>query len=264
MPNNKTSKKQIVSKNAKRSTLLRSRAAPVAEPYLAPQPHLVSAAPQSRGACARYMGVDFVGQSSSQAAGATTGSMLQMTVTNSTAFPRLSAIADTFLRWKPRRLKYHFIGRSASTQAGVGAWASFVLDASTSTITVNTESIIKNAEGSLTLKGWESGVHVVDVAAMGPEWYNCDGDTVPFTLGNLCTYIPQTTANADLSWDIFVEYDVEFSEPVSGATVTALREKNRRLSEVQDIEDMPKQLEKLRKKLDSLRQDRLTSFPNPA
>ncbi len=171
-------------------------------------------------------------------------------------------MADLFLRYRWKKLVYHFIGKSASTQAGVGAWASFILDGNSTTITVNTEAIIKNAKNALVLKGWESGRHEVEVSAQGPRWYNNDADSVPFSPGNLAHFLPQTTANSDLSWDVYVEYDVEFCEPVAGATVTPLfreeREKKIRKSLLSpngvQAEDSCRttQIQELRKKLQEL------------
>lgn len=215
-----------VVRNPKRNGITK-RQAPVAEPYIAPQPRFLSKTPQFPGASARYEGCDFAGATSSASAAPVSGALFALRALSSTTFPRLSAVADVFLRYRFRSLKFHFIGKSASTQAGVGAWGSFVIDTTTNTIAVNTESIIKNSEGALVLKGWESGVHEVKVEAAGQKWYNTDSDSLPFTYGDLCVYIPQTTANADLTWDVYVEYDCEFSEAVSGPTVALLREKER-------------------------------------
>lgn len=236
--------------------------APVALGYQKPQPRFISKPPVLPGACVCYEGCDFVSNVSSSSSAASTGSLSTLAPFNSNAFPRLYGIADLFLRYQFKKLVYHFIGKSASTQAGVGAFCSFVLDGATTTITVNTEAIVKNAEGALVLKGWESGNHVVNVAAAGPRWYNCDVDSVPFSPGNLVYYLPQTTANGDLAWDLYVEYEVEFAEPVAGATVTPLmrERKQRKLDElnrdfgkpkpdVPDIEDLDKEIVNLRLKI---------------
>lgn len=238
--------------------------APVALPYVGPKPSpfFRSKPPVQPGACVRYEGCDFIGAASSSSSAASTGALYSLGAFGAISFPRLSAIADVFLRYHWDSLKFHFIGKSASTQAGTGGFASFILDAATTNITVNTESIIKNAEGALVLKGWESGTHTVNVNAAGPRWYNNDVDAVPFTPGSLCQYIPQTTANADLSWDVYVEYAVEFAEPVAGATVTPLlkERKQRKLLEqlasfgkpkveIPDIEDLDKEITSLRKKI---------------
>lgn len=255
-------KMKISSPRARKNTgLSKQTNVPVAYAYKAPKPRFESKVPITSGASARYVGCDYVGAINSSSAAVNNGTNSLAAFTAS-VFPRLSAIADVFLRYRYRSLKFHLIGRSASTQAGTGAFASFVLDGATSTITVNTEAIIKNAEGALVLKGWESGVHTVDVEAAGPKWYNCDADSVPFTPGALVQYIPQTTANNDLSWDLYVEYDVEFAEAVVGATVTPLfkERRDRKVQafldsfkkdhrEVPDIEDLDKEIALLRKKM---------------
>lgn len=228
--------------------------------YRAPQPGLRSALP-SAGADARYVGCDFIGQDSSLSASTSTGALYSLAAFNATGFPRLSVMADLFLRYRWKKLVYHFIGRSASTQAGVGAWASFILDSTTGTITVNTEAIVKNAKNALVLKGWESGRHEVEVSACGPRWYNNDLDSVPFSPGNVAHFLPQTTANGDLSWDVYVEYDVEFCEPVAGATVTPLFREKRdekvrksllEFSGKQKEVNPSSQIEELRKKIREL------------
>jgi hypothetical protein len=137
-----------------------------------------------------------------------------------------------------------------------------VLDASTTSIVVNTETIVKNAEGALVLKGWESGSLDVNVDAAGTRWYNNDADTILSAVGAVCQFIPQTTNAADLSWDQYVEYEVEFAEPVAGATISPLTKERRDKKlqeflsnmgkprvEIPDIEDLDKEITKLRKKL---------------
>lgn len=261
MPNTKQKSKNESSRkrNPRRSTL-QTPFAPVSMAYRAPQPGFRSL-PPSEGADARYHGCDFVGQDSSLSASTSPGALYPLAAFYASAFPRLSVMADLFLRYRWKKLVYHFIGRSASTQAGVGAWASFILDANTNSLTVNTEAIIKNAKNALVLKGWESGRHEVEISACGPRWYNNDVDSVPFTPGNLCHFLPQTTANGDLSWDVYVEYDVEFCEPVAGATVTPLfKEKRDRkickylqeFSGKQKDANLTSEIEELRKKLREL------------
>ncbi len=238
MPNKSKSKmtskssqtpKKRVGRNGNVNLLMRQ--APVSEPYIAPEPGFKSLPPLTKGASVRYVGCDYIGSDSSSSSAASTGSLYGLAALNSTTFPRLSNIADTFLKYRYNRLRFHMIGKSASTQAGTGAWASFVTDAAVTSITVNTEAIIKNAQGALVMKGWESGFHDVLVDIGGQKWYNTDQDTAEFTYGALAHYIPQTTASGDLSWDVYVEYDVEFGEAVSQSTVALLEKKLKRARE---------------------------------
>lgn len=249
--------------------------APVAKSYEAPRPRFESAIPVTPGASARYVGCDYIGNDSSSNSASSTGGLYAMAAFVAASFPRLSAIADVFLRYRFRRLRYFLIGKSASTQAGTGSWASFVIDATTTSITTNTEAIIKNAEGALVLKGWESGVHEVDVNAAGPKWYNCDGDSTPYNLGTFCHYLPQTTAAGDLSWDVYVEYDVEFAEAVAAATVTPLdRARKQKVQDrisaearfgkkqVPDIEDLDLEILNLKQQLNCLECKKTSRCPS--
>ena len=218
--------------------------------YQAPAVHFRSERPISKGACVRYLGVDYAGTISSSSAAALSGSAYALRPSASATFPRLFAIQDVFLRWHLRRLRFHFIGRSAATQPGVGSFASFVTDGTTALINIATPQTIKNAEGCLTLKGWENGVHEVDVDSAGVKWYNTDGDTLPSQMGNLGQTVPQTTANGDLSWDVFVEYDCEFAEAIDTSSVSPLlKEKQVEKDKEETAESLGFQLIKLRKKL---------------
>jgi hypothetical protein len=227
------------------------RQAPVAEPYQAPQPSFRAKAPKEGSAC--YAGVDYVGNVGSSSSAASVGLLTDIYPTNANFCPRLAAIADVYLRYKWKKIILHFIGKSASTQAGAGAFSSLITDGSTSGITVNTEAIIKNTQGCLVVKGWESGRHRVDVEACGLKWYNTD-NSANNQIGGVVYYIPQTTANNDLSWDYYVEYEIEFDEAVAAATVNLLRTKRadqekQRKTEVCDIEDLGKQLKELQERL---------------
>lgn len=262
MPNKKkVSMKPIASRPKSKQR----QVAVVSLPYNSPMkpiPRFVSLRPVIPGACVAYSGCDYIGSVSSSASANSTGALSSLAAFSSSGFPRLFSIADLFLRFHWRKLRYHFIGKSASTQAGTGAFCAFVLDASTTSIVVNTETIVKNAEGALVLKGWESGSLDVNVDAAGTRWYNNDADTILSAVGAVCQFIPQTTNAADLSWDQYVEYEVEFAEPVAGATISPLTKERRDKKlqeflsnmgkprvEIPDIEDLDKEITKLRKKL---------------
>lgn len=226
------------------------RPAPINMGYTAPRVHFTTDRPITKGACARYLGVDFAGTISSSSAAALTGSAYTITPASSSLFARLSAIQDVFLRWRLIRLRLHFIGRSASTQPGVGSFASFVLDTTSALINIATAQTIKNAEGCLTLKGWENGFHDVDCESAGVRWYNTDGDSLPSKMGTVGQYVPQTTANGDLSWDVFAEYDCEFAEAIDTSTVSPLmKEKQAENKEEETTASLTEQLIQLRKKL---------------
>lgn len=158
--------------------------------------------------CAAYRGADYLGTLESQAASAIAGPWLSLSPTNT---PRLIAIATAFRRYRYRRLTFHLIGRSASTQRGVIGFATMIDDSNNADGSIITESSVKNLQGCLVLKGWESGRHVVDVEAQGLKWYTPDDlEGEHHTPGFTYYSLPQTTANGDLAWDVYVEYDVEF------------------------------------------------------
>lgn len=185
--------------------------APVSIGYQPPKPQFHTL-PTKEG-CAAYAGVDYIGALESTTSAQNDG-YKNMNVLTVASFPRLSQVADVFRRFRWKKLRYHLFGRSASTQKGVLGFASMINDISADDVSVNTEAEIKNMEGCITLKGWESGVHIVDVNAQGFRWYNCsyDSGTGAYTCNPGFTYfsLPATTAAGDLSFDVYVEYEVVF------------------------------------------------------
>lgn len=218
-------KKQIKSERSGEVSLLTPvRSAPVSVGYRNPGPRMRAMMPQ-HGGCSRFEGVDFVGSLASKVSTPTIGVYKTITMehfsTETALFPRLVAIASAYAKYKLLKLRIHMVGTSASTQAGVGAFSSLIIDSQASGAVLNTDPIIKNLEGCIVLKGWESGFHDVKLSAQGFKWYNVDvdGDAGgPYTPGVIVVSIPTTTNAGDLSWDVFIEYDIEFNEAVSQAT----------------------------------------------
>jgi len=251
MPTKSSTKKQRNLQQKNPSRLLKQmKQVPVAASIQTPQPRF-RAKPPTQGGCACYEGIDYVGSLGSSSSATTAGLYANINATNASLFPRLSAIADVFARYKIKKMILHVLGRSASTQAGNLALSSLMLDDSGSIITANTEGLIKNMEGCLVVRGWESGSHVVDTGALGLKWYNTDAGAILQQIGAIYRYIPQTTANNDLNWDLYVEYEVEFDEALAGGSIGSSRRPIKQET-VPDIEDLGQQLIKLKRKIQSL------------
>lgn len=214
--NSQSLAKRDAKKRVKRplNTGSRPEMMPIGQAYAAPEVCFKAVAP-SKDADARYRGVDFVG--SIQSAVSVTATRYQyIAITNTTLFPRLNAIGKAFVRYRFKKLRIHLLGKSASTQKGVCSFGSIVTDIFGGNIGTTTAATIKNSQGVLTLRGWESGVHEVLVKADALKWLTSDTDSlasgVGAMLGDTFYTIEATTAAGDLAWDIYVEYDVEFTE----------------------------------------------------
>ena len=230
--------------------------APVATATARPQVGMRSV-PPSRDATARFEGVDYIDSIDSSSSNATIGLYQDIRALNATMFPRLAAIADVFLRYRLRKLRFHLIGKSASTQAGVIGFGSVIDDLQGAVVTITTDEQVKNTEGCLVIKGWENGSHNVKVSAGGVKWYTTDTQGIPDGYGAVFISVPQTTNAGDLSWDLYVEYDVEFSESLAGSSVSGLMEK-REKSKVDPIASTKAQIEILEQQLKSLQSTTLT------
>jgi hypothetical protein len=267
MPKNKR-----VSLKKPQKTTVRRTVAPVSVGFQPPEPSFRSVTP-SKG-CAAYAGVDFIGQLSSTTSAQAT-SYLTMFCGDATAFPRLSGISKTFRRYYFKKLKYHLMGRSASTQKGNIGFSSMVDDHYAADASVNSETEVKNMQGCLVLKGWEGGTHVVDTGAQGFKWYTCDsGESADYIFNPGFTYfaMPLTAAAGDLSWDVYVEYEIEFDIAIASTINAFKRERTQKAliidsktnasAIVEDIEDMSvllKQLKELEKKVSKLSTSGTTS-----
>lgn len=187
---------------------------PIGEAYCAPKVHFQAKQP-SKDADARYAGVDFAGTLSS-ATSVATAIYEYIYPANATLFPRLNAIAKAFVRYRFKNLRFILHGKSASTQKGLGSFGSLVTDLLGGSIAVGSASVVKNSEGVLTLRGWETGGHEVAVDTTGLKWLINDTDAGATGEGSMLGFtfysIEATTAAGDLSWDLYVEYDVEFAE----------------------------------------------------
>lgn len=230
MPKQKNTKNVSPKNKSVRST------APVSVGYQPPEPSFRSIVPKD--GCAAYRGVDYVTALNSATSIVVGGYRSLMP----SFLPRLAQISSVFRRYKYRKMIWHLIGRSASTQKGVVGFASIVDDTASPDLHVLTESDVKNIQGCLVLKGWESGRHVVDVAAQGVKWYTTDvDDGLAVSPGYTYIYTPATTANGDLSWDLYVEYEVEFDIAVTADIISA--------REARKKEDTSAQIERLEEQI---------------
>jgi hypothetical protein len=196
--------------------------APIAQNYVAPQVSMQSL-PPSKGADLRMKGVDFVGSFGSLAASVFVQA-LTLNARNATTFPRLSAVADVWFRYRFLKLMFLLVGKSASTQSGTIAAGTVITDGFGSITAPTTEAEVKNIENVAVARAWSSALHVVPVEDCGLKWYSSDsapaagGDA----MGTLYSVVPQTTANNDITWDLYAIYDVELAVRVAAATIPAI------------------------------------------
>lgn len=188
----------------------------------------------------RYVGCDFMGTLSSAAGAATIGSNGDIHPKNTSLFPRLSAIADLFVKYRFKRLRWYIVGESATTQAGSGAFGSAVNDGLGGALVVNTDAIVRNSEGVVILRGWETGCHEVDVKSSGLKFLSVDWDAAASgtgsILGLLFSSIPATPAGAgSLSWSVYLEYDIEFAEAFSGSGIDLLEKRVKGLAKDMNV-----------------------------
>jgi len=177
--------------------------------------------PSRKGSEGRVTGVDFVGTVDST----TSYSVTTYTINarNSSLFPRLSAIAGVWRRYVPTKMKFHLFAISAATQRGYVSMSSLVTDDLSTLATPSTEAQILNQENVAVGRPWSYCCHTVNLAGMGLKWYSTDTTTSSSEFGEFVGRaflgIPATTAAADISVQVYVEYDVEFCQRIAGNLV---------------------------------------------
>lgn len=188
----------------------------MAESFAELRPKFETSKPR-KGGCAAYKGIDFVGSISS-ATSATNAiwKVLYLAPDEpAPAFPRLTAIASVFRKYYFHKMRFHLIGRSASTQKGNMGFAVLVGNQDTTALT---EVIVKNTESCAVVRGWESRTCDALVEAIALKWLDVNAsDSIDYSFGAALITIPATTAAGDLQWDVYVEYDVEFDQAVTPA-----------------------------------------------
>lgn len=176
--------------------------------------------PTHKGSEGRVTGVDFVGKYNSSSLSYTIQTFA-LNARNATVFPRLSAIATVWRRYYFRRLRFHLFGIAAATQRGYTAMSSLVTDDLATLITPSTESQILNQEQVAIGRPWSYVCHEVNLGGLGLEWYTCDaGDGASEFgeyIGRAFLGIPQTTTDADIEIQVYVEYDVEFCQRIAAS-----------------------------------------------
>lgn len=214
MPNTKSQNR--VKKDTPKPKSSIKRIAPVAESFAEMRPKFETSRPR-KGGCAAYKGIDYVGSISS----ATTAfndiwKVLYLAPDEpAPAFPRLTAIASVFRKYYFHKMRFHLIGRSASTQKGNMGFAVLM---GNQDLTVLNEVIIKNTESCAVVRGWESRTCDALVEATALKWLDVNAsDSIDYSFGAALVTIPATAAAGDLQWDVYVEYDVEFDQAVTPA-----------------------------------------------
>lgn len=223
MPIKTSNKKQNRGPKQKKLVLNQNneREAPIAFGSSVPRTSFRTLVP--RMGSASFAGCDYYGSIASATTATVATLSTGISARNGTIFPRLSGLAAAFLKYKFRKLHFILLGQSPSTQKGNIGFMSLVNDLPASAeADVTTDARVKNTEGCLVIKGWESGRHVVKCDAAGLRWYNVDlNDTGAVSyLGSVWYSIPATTAAGDLTWDVYVEYEIDLDEAVAQA-VTA-------------------------------------------
>lgn len=216
MPAKSSTKKQ--NRNSKRQLVVvkSEREAPNAFGSMVPRTSFTSLTPR-RGS-ASFRGCDYFGSIASATTATVTSLSTGINARNAALFPRLASLASIFLKFSFRKLSFVLLGQSPSTQRGNIGFMSIVNDLPASAETgVTTDARVKNTEDCLVIKGWENGRHVVKTDASGLKWYNTDqNDTGAVSyIGSVWYSIPATVAAGDLTWDVYVEYEIDLDEAVS-------------------------------------------------
>jgi len=196
--------------------------APMATEYTRPKVYQNTRKPSRPGAEASLTGCDFVGTFSS----ALTEKTLEfdLNALDSSVFPRLCAIASVWRRFVFTRLTFHLFGIAAATQNGFGAMASIVTDDLGGLSTISGETEVLNMENCALVRPWSGVSHQVNCKAEGLKWYTCSptasSTTYGDAIGRAFLYLPATTVAGDIQIQVYVSYDVEFSQRVAYQTET--------------------------------------------
>lgn len=223
---NKVKARKVVASQAKNATFAGSGVidAPVALDMSRPIVSQRFMKPSHKGSEGRVTGVDFVGTVDSVAATYLI-TTYNINARNVTLFPRLSAIASVWRRYYPRKLKFHLFGINAATQRGYVAMSSLVTDDLATLTTPTTEAQILNQENIAVGRPWSYTCHTVNLGGLGLLWYSSDStqSNTEFGefIGRAFLGIPGTSANADISVQVYVEYDFEFCQRITASLVPA-------------------------------------------
>lgn len=175
----------------------------------------------------RVAGLEFVGTLSSLAASDSVASY-NLNARVAGTFPRLSAIADVFLKHRFDKLTFHMVGRSATTIPGTHCGGSFLSEVSTAVTEPSTDAQVKRLEAAQAASYWMRSTIHIPVKESSFKWYVNDGTTSPFgdAMGKFFTSLTQTTSNGDGKVDVYVEYTVEFAGMVDGAQIALSKEES--------------------------------------
>jgi hypothetical protein len=218
-PKQKPPKRQRVAKSYPNGAL---GAAPVAYAAVRPDVRMLSMAPTRRGSEVRFIGCDYLG---SVTTSATTGTdnVYEMDPGVSASFPRLSSIATVFGKYAFNRLRVYVVGKAASTLPG-DMTSVPVYDGASGGGSL-TESQVKNRNGQVTSKFWENHVMDFDCSRATVPWFTITqlsstaSDTTTFGWYHLFLETTGSAAGAVAVADVFIEYDIEFTEAKAAGDV---------------------------------------------
>jgi hypothetical protein len=183
--------------------------------YQRPQVMFRSDKPTRKGATARFVGCDYYGVVSTATSAGFTN--IPIWPTNSTTFPRLSAISSAFELYFLTKCKVWLVGVAASTQAGT-ATAVYVYNTDSLSPTFSLAQL-RNEERNITLKFWENGVTEMDTGRSTRPWYILENATIYTDAYQAMLVIGcDATTSAVAAFDVFIEYDCEFAQ---GQSTTA-------------------------------------------
>ncbi len=167
----------------------------------------------------RFRGRDWYGNLTSTTADVVASLGILNPLRNATLFERLSKPAADFSLFRFRKLVFHFTGLSASTTRGSLAFTAFVNEGFGGGPSIVNEASVKNSGNALILRGDRKGSYPVRCTS---QWLaldtNIGASLIGASHGTLYHFIDGTPAAGDLTWDVWIEYDVEFRGPIRPGT----------------------------------------------
>lgn len=199
----------------------RVSAAPVALSFNQPKMGFKTAAPTRKGASARIVGCDYVGPfASSATANLFQDSVFEIYPGNSAMFNRLGAISLVYELYAFNKCRMIAVGVAASTLPGSMTLAPDCYPNGLA----QSAAAIRNQEDQKTTKFWETCISDYPCGRATRPWFLVDPSETASDedskLGDFHLGIDGTATAATVVCDVFVEYDVEFAQCVSGDGVS--------------------------------------------
>lgn len=197
--------------------------APVALSYDQPKIGFKTAAPTRKGASARVVGIDYVGPYATNAVANTYGDyVFEVYPNNSTLFTRLGTIALAYELFAFNKCRLRAVGVAASTLPGSMTVAPDMYPNGSGF----TAAGIRNQEGQVTKKFWETAACDYDCSRATRPWFLVDpsgtASDTDSKLGDFHLGLDGTATPSTVVCDLFVEYDIEFAQCVAADGVSLL------------------------------------------